>query len=101
MAVNRWVLLLPEPKSGCWKHLLLPASSNGWAARKDIILHAEAIIVYLEANKKSLNARYGNTNGGPEALPLPENTIEAEFTDITERKKKPRRLLKQLPFFRG
>jgi len=51
MVVNRWVLTLPGASSGRWKHLLLSASSNGWAARNNIIAHAEALVAFPEANK--------------------------------------------------
>ena len=101
MVVNRWVLLLPDPENSGWNHLLLKGHYNGWASRNDIIAHADTTIAYLEANRKILNSRFKNANGGLETFSLPENTIEGECTDITERKKKPRKLLKQLPFFRG
>jgi hypothetical protein len=92
MAVNRWVLTLPGANSGRWQHLLLSASSNGWASRNNIIAHAEALVAFLEANKLALSSRKPN---GAAA----EMTIEAEFAEVTQPRK--RRLLKQLPFFRG
>src|SRR5579884_495881 len=97
MVVNRWVHLLPNAETGCWKHLLLVGHDHGWAYSQDVIVHAEAIIAYLEHNKKRLNAlNGGGDKSGPDSLPSPEKTIEAEFTDVTAKKKKTRKLLKQL-----
>jgi hypothetical protein len=94
MVVNRWVLTLPGANSGRWTHLLLSASSNGWAARNNIIAHAEALVAFLEANKLRLSSRKPN---GAAA----EITIEAEFAEVKARRNRTGRLLKQLPFFRG
>jgi hypothetical protein len=97
MVVNRWVLTLPGANSGRWKHLLLTASSNGWAYRSNIIAHAEALVAFLEANKLALSSR--KPNGA--AAGAAEITIETEFAEVTEPRTKTKRLLKQLPFFRG
>ena len=99
MVVNRWVLALPGANSGRWTHLLLNASSNGWAARNNIIAHAEALVAFLEANKLALSP--GKTHGAAAETGAPEITIEAEFAEVTGPRGKTRRLLKQLPFFRG
>ncbi len=99
--VSRWVQALPDASNGAWQHLILRGSRNGWAYWHEVVTHAEALIAYLEASRKTLNARL-NGGGGDEHVipPLPENTIEGEFKDITERKRKSRKLLKQIPFFR-
>jgi hypothetical protein len=94
VVVNRWVLTLPAANSGRWQYLLLSASSNGWASRNNIIAHAEALVAFLEANKLALSSRKPN---GAAA----EITIEAEFAKVTEPRRKAKKLLKQLPFFRG
>jgi hypothetical protein len=99
MVVNRWVLALPGSNSGRWTHLLLSASSNGWAARNNVIAHAEALIAFLEANKLAFGPR--KQNGVAAERGASEITIEAEFAEVAEPRGKTRRLLKQLPFFRG
>ena len=93
---NRWIRQLPGTFFGRWRHLKLSGDIGREIQRERFIGHVKATIAFLETNREAIETtsrmRWWSRPTARSASP--SVPVEAEFTDVTPKRRKGVRLIK-------
>ncbi len=93
---NRWIRQLPGTGIGRWRHLKLAGDLNREINRERFIGHVRATIVYLEKNRDAFGSTTTMRWWPSRAAPAPSTSeiVEADFSDVTPKRRKTVKLIK-------